>query len=189
MPEQQGLEITPIIDPSDVIGFIIAAIIVVAPFFIIIALLKWISEKIDALPPIKLGKKSSTNLSFFPRDILTTAEFKFFLVLQNICQNKLYIIPKMGLWALVDHRDNVTAWNKISRKHLDFTLCHPRTMKPVLVIELDDSSHRNPKQQRRDAEKDAILAQAGVPVLRVPVARQYDESAIRYQMSQRMKRN
>ena len=62
MSEQQGLEITPIIEPSDVIGFIIAAIIVVAPFFIIMALLKWISKKIDALPPIKLGKNSSTNL-------------------------------------------------------------------------------------------------------------------------------
>jgi len=189
MPEQQGLEITPIIDPSDVIGFIIAAIIVVAPFFIIMALLKWISEKIDALPPIKLGKKSSTNLSFFPRDILTAAEFKFFLVLQNICHNKLYIIPKMGLRALVDHRDNVTAWNKISRKHLDFTLCHPQTMKPLLVIELDDSSHRQYKQQQRDAEKDAILAEVGVPVLRIPVARQYDEGSIKNLISRKMKRN
>lgn len=126
---------------------------------------------------------------YFPREILTKAEFAFFATLQNICRNYFYIIPKMGLWALVDSRDNMTAWNKISRKHLDFTLCHPETMKPLLVIELDDSSHRNPKQRLRDLEKDAILKEVGVPVLRIPVARKYDEGAIRNLISGKIKRN
>lgn len=128
-------------------------------------------------------------INYYPRDVLTAAEFVFFVTLQNVCQGRLFIAPKMGLWALVDHRDNVTAWNKISRKHLDFTLCHPRTMKPLLVIELDDSSHRNPKQRLRDLEKDAILKEVGVPVLRIPVARQYDEDAIRNLISSKIKRN
>ena len=128
-------------------------------------------------------------VEYYPRDILTAAESVFFATLQNVCQGRLYIATKMGLWALVDHRDNVTAWNKISRKHLDFTLCHPQTMKPLLVIELDDSSHRNPKQRMRDLEKDAILKEIGVPVLRIPVARQYDEGAIRNLISGKIKRN
>lgn len=128
-------------------------------------------------------------INYYPRDVLTAGEFAFFTALQNVCRNYFYIAPKMGLWALVDHRDNVTAWNKISRKHLDFTLCNPKTMKPVLVIELDDASHRNPKQQERDAEKDAILAQVGVPVLRIPAARQYDEGALRNLISGKIRRN
>lgn len=134
-------------------------------------------------------KGGNVSIDYYPRDVLTAAEFAFFTALQNVCRNYFYIAPKMGLWALVDHRDNVTAWNKISRKHLDFTLCHPQTMKPLLVIELDDSSHRNPKQQERDAEKDAILAQVGVPVLRIPAARQYDEGAIKNLISRKIKRN
>lgn len=214
MSEQQGLEITPIIEPSNMIGIFVSAIVIAAPILILMALLvllkKWVDKKLGALTTrkqnkIPLGKwpsdwkpqtvdrfeenASSAGLTFYPRDIFTAAEFKFFLVLQNVCRNYFYIIPKMGLWALVDHRDNVTAWNKISRKHLDFTLCHPQTMKPLLVIELDDSSHRQYKQQQRDAEKDAILAEVGVPVLRIPVARQYDEGAIKNLISRKMKQN
>lgn len=270
MSEQQSLEITPIIEPSDMIEIFIDALGMAAPLLLYMAILfiplillkKWVDNKIglhnekrspkrnkkepepDPITVIcllvkkiydawKRRKKNKTKLpdslpewryppnealykntpqnrqttynavdfsaleddegnnkqQYFPREILTNAEFVFFATLRNVCRNYLYIIPKMGLWALVDHRDNVTAWNKISRKHLDFTLCHPQTMKPLLVIELDDSSHRNPKQQERDAEKDAILAQAGVPVLRIPVARQYDEGAIRNLISGKIKRN
>lgn len=145
---------------------------------------KYDDETFDFRP-----KGGNVSIDYYPRDVLTAAEFAFFTALQNVCRNYFYIAPKMGLWALVDHRDNVTAWNKISRKHLDFTLCHPQTMKPLLVIELDDSSHRNPKQQERDAEKDAILAQVGVPVLRIPAARQYDEGAIKNLISRKIKRN
>lgn len=145
---------------------------------------EYADETFDLLPT-----GANVPIDYYPRDILTASESVFFATLQNVCQGRLYIAPKMGLWALVDHRDNVTAWNKISRKHLDFTLCHPRTMKPLLVIELDDSSHRNPKQRLRDLEKDAILKEVGVPVLRIPVARQYDEGAIRNLISGKIKRN
>lgn len=265
MPEEQGLEITPIIEPNDMIGIFTDAIAMAAPLLLYMAILfvpliilkKYVDAKTGkqnkrrrrtngresepdpitvlilavkklcgAYKERKRNKATSQALPewhyppndahyfnapqpvannavdiddfedvvaeqerYYPRDVLTAAEFAFFTALQNVCRNYFYIAPKMGLWALVDHRDNVTAWNKISRKHLDFTLCHPQTMKPLLVIELDDSSHRNPKQQERDAEKDAILAQVGVPVLRIPAARRYDEGAIKNLISRKIKRN
>ena len=41
-----------------------------------------------------------------------------------------------------------------------------------LVVELDDRSHHN--RQAEDARRDAMLAQAGYPTLRVPVRQTYN---------------
>ena len=196
------------LDPSDVFlkAFEMAApvLLFMAMIFVpLICFIKWSNKKLDEANKkkseselktaieIEAFKRSngSADFLFYPRELLTAAEFLFFQTLKNVCKDFFYIAPKMGLWALVDSRENMTAWNKISRKHLDFTLCHPETMKPLLVIELDDSSHRDPKQRLRDLEKDAILKEVGVPVLRIPVARKYDEGAIRNLISGKIKRN
>lgn len=49
----------------------------------------------------------------------------------------------------------------------------------VLVIELDSYTHRRKSTQKRDAEKDAILEQAGLPILHVPAASSYDGEDLR----------
>lgn len=127
----------------------------------------------------KISQTTKTECRYFPRAVFTPTEHRFFLTLVSVCKNKFYIIPKMGLWALVDHRDDITSWNKISKKHLDFTLCEPETMEPMLVIELDDPSHRKAKAKKRDAEKDEILAEVGVPILRIFVANKYNEEELK----------
>lgn len=201
MPEQQP---SYNFDPNDIFfkALEMAApvlLFMVMVFVPIVFFIKWCNKKLDEADKkrnegvqgkngfdLEAFKRSTNDLPFYPRELLTAAEFLFFQTLKNVCKDFFYIVPKMGLWAIVDSRDNMSAWNKISRKHLDFTLCHPQTMKPLLVIELDDSSHRNPKQRERDAEKDAILTQVGVPVLRIAAARRYDEGAIRNLISRKI---
>lgn len=77
------------------------------------------------------------------------------------------------------------AWGRISQKHADFVILQrvqrpgePDYLEPVLVIELDDSSHQQEQRQQRDALVDAIYAQAGLPIWHVPVAYSYDTGAI-----------
>ena len=53
--------------------------------------------------------------------------------------------------------------SQFNRKIADFVVCDER-MNIVAVIELDDSSHRGREQQ--DAVRDAMLNEAGYPVLR-----------------------
>jgi hypothetical protein len=56
-------------------------------------------------------------------------------------------------------------FNRISRKSVDFLLCLP-DFTVVSAVELDDRSHSS----KRDAERDAILQAAGIPVVRVNVS-------------------
>ena len=71
--------------------------------------------------------------------LFTKAESSFYHVLKSAVQDKLAICPKIRLSdILYSETRNVRYWNQISQKHLDFLLCHPETMKPILGIELDE---------------------------------------------------
>src|SRR5262249_51950676 len=82
-------------------------------------------------------------------DFLSPAEQSFYQVLRTVVGDKLVICPKVALADLFfaktgDARQNRVALNRIDRKHVDFLLCEPKTMRPVVGIELDDKSHDRP---------------------------------------------
>lgn len=82
------------------------------------------------------------------------------------------IFAKVGLDDLLTVRRGPLKYlayrNQISQKHVDFILCSPDDLTPLLVIELDDSSHARLGRRERDAFVDAALAAAGLPILHVP---------------------
>jgi len=82
-------------------------------------------------------------------DFLSPAERSFFLVLRQALGDKVLICPKVSLGDLFfaqtgDRNLNQSYRNRISRKHVDFLLCDPRTAKPLMGLELDDKSHQRP---------------------------------------------
>jgi hypothetical protein len=55
-------------------------------------------------------------------------------------------------------------------------------MKPLLGIELDDSSHKRDDRQERDDFIDRVFQFAGLPLLRLPVQRDYNTREIAAQI-------
>lgn len=53
-------------------------------------------------------------------------------------------------------------------------ICDSILIKPLLAIELDDSSHNNKKQKEKDKFKDDALETAGLPILRLPARYSYN---------------
>ncbi len=66
--------------------------------------------------------------------------------------------------------------------HVDFVLCDPDALTPLLVIELDDSSHE--RTARRD--RDAFLGAAGLPILHVAARHAYAPTEIRALINDRL---
>jgi len=88
-------------------------------------------------------------------DFLSPAELNFYRVLQTAVSDWAIIFTKVSLGDLFfaqtgDRYQNQGYRNKIDRKHVDFLLCDPQTIKPILGIELDDKSHQKPDRQARD---------------------------------------
>ena len=75
---------------------------------------------------------------------------------------------------------NYRGWlNKILAKHIDFVLCHPGTLEPVVCIELDDVSHNRPERIERDEFVNHAFESAGLPLIRIETQPQYKSREIR----------
>lgn len=70
------------------------------------------------------------------------------------------------------------AKNRIRSKHVDFLLCHPATLTPVVAIEVDGPSHKSAKQAKSDDIKNAFFAEIGLPFVRVPAVLWFEPSEV-----------
>jgi hypothetical protein len=77
-----------------------------------------------------------------------------------------------------DHSKHRTYTNKIDRKHVDFLLCDPKTVRPILGIELDDKSYQRQDRQERDEFVENVFSSAKLPLVRIPVRHSYSVSEL-----------
>jgi predicted RNA-binding Zn-ribbon protein involved in translation (DUF1610 family) len=82
-----------------------------------------------------------------------------------------------------DFGKNRSYTNKIDRKHVDFLLCDPKTLKPILGIELDDKSHQRADRQERDDFVNHVFEAANLPLVHVSVQRGYSQSELKSKIS------
>jgi hypothetical protein len=131
-------------------------------------------EAIDALAPPPPAALPYTRQP----ELLTRAERDFFAVLRAAAPPGWHVFPQVRLANLVTPRQGVRNWtlhfNRVAAKCVDFVLCAPHDTAPLLVVELDDSSHNRPDRQARDAFVDAALGSAGLPILHVRWRPRYD---------------
>jgi hypothetical protein len=114
-------------------------------------------------------------------DFLSPAEHSFYLVLKNMMGEHFTICPKITLaeiFFVVHPNENMRAYNKINRKHVDFLICEPKQMSPLFGIELDDSSHQRADRVDRDEFVEHTFDDAGLPLLRIPVRANYNTSEL-----------
>lgn len=118
--------------------------------------------------------------------LLSPAERDFYETLRQAAEDRYLIFAKVRLldllWLPENMGNRLLYIRRVASKHVDFVLCHPRTVAPALVIELDDASHQLPERQERDIFLNEVLRVAGIPLLRVPVRRSFSASALRGQI-------
>lgn len=123
-------------------------------------------------------------------DFLSPAEQNFMQVLRRVTKDWALISPKVSLGDLFyaktgDYSQNRIYRNKIDRKHVDFLLCDPMTLRPIIGIELDDKSHRRKDRQQRDVFVDGVFAAAGLPIAHVPVKHSYQVAQLDHFLQQK----
>ncbi|KGX91726.1 DUF2726 domain-containing protein [Pontibacillus marinus] len=117
-------------------------------------------------------------------DFLSPAELSFYQVLNQVVDSSGVICPKVSLGDIFfvkakDKSKHTTYLNKINRKHIDFLICDTATMKPVVGVELDDSSHSRQDRIKRDEFVNKLFSDAGLPLVRIANKRSYTVSEIK----------
>ena len=140
------------------------------------------------------GEKQSPQLVYpysLRDNFLSPAEHNFYLVLKSAVSESALICPKVALGDLFYVRSSDPSefriyTNKIDRKHVDFLLCDPKTVKPLLGIELDDKSHRRSDRQERDEFIGEVFAAAKLPLVRMPVQTSYSAAQLKSILQQHL---
>ena len=125
--------------------------------------------------------------------LLTKAERAFFDVLFPIVSGKCHLFSMVRLADLIYIRKGTekrqSYFNRIQSKHIDFVLCNKSELKPILAIELDDSSHQHPDRIKRDEFVDNALEHAGLPLLRIAVRAEYDPKELKQKIQAKLTPN
>jgi len=136
--------------------------------------------------PIGQDKKKSTYRYQRKEFFMSRPEHVFFDILVSIVGDRYYVFPQLHLSTLLlsKGQDWYGARGHITQKSVDFVICDKAYIKPLLAIELDDSSHERAGRQDRDAEVERIFKEVGLPLLRFPNQSQYNKGEIRNQIFQ-----
>lgn len=114
-------------------------------------------------------------------DFLSQAEHSFYHVLRSMVGEHLVVCPKVNLadiFYVVRPNENYAARARIDRKHVDFLICEPKTMKPKFAVELEDASHSRRSRQERDRFVEEVFETAGLPLVRVPASASYNQAEL-----------
>lgn len=134
-------------------------------------------DMVERVLELLSGKEEPQQQREFPyhlRDnFLSAAELSFYLALRDAVRHWAVVCPKVGLGNLFyvgkdDYSKYLTYTNKVDRKHVDFVLCDPRTLRPLIGLELDDRSHQRRDRQERDEFVENLFTAARLPLVRTP---------------------
>jgi hypothetical protein len=131
----------------------------------------------DTLKPIHT-KEQNDRLPYRLREqFMSTPELALLRTLQEMVGSRYIICPKVALndiFYIARPNENVHFFNKIFRKHVDFLLCDPRTLKPVIAVELVKPVSRN---ETRDADRfmEDLFLSAGLPLVHIPSSDRYSQ--------------
>ena len=132
-------------------------------------------------PPVTLPPPPPPQMDLHTREaarysrwssILTKREMELYSSLLSAVQGQFQVMCKVRLRDFIrldnDPPERDKHLSRLSCRHVDFLLCEPKTLKPLLVIELDDGTHKSSFAEENDLYKDQLFAAARLPILRLP---------------------
>lgn len=128
--------------------------------------------------PFLRTKETPTLPYFIVKNFLSPAELSFYKILSSMTGTKLTIQTKVGLKDIF-RTNSKSHFNKINQKHVDFLICETETMKPIIGIELDDTSHNQKTRQERDKFVDDVFKTASLPLIHITAQREYNTEIIK----------
>ncbi|MDR0425873.1 MAG: DUF2726 domain-containing protein [Clostridiales bacterium] len=110
--------------------------------------------------------------------MMTYPELVFYRALCQALEGRYEIVPQAALLAFIEKETHTSYRNELFRI-IDFVIAERGTFRPLLAVELNDSSHKRADRQARDEKVAAILGNAGLPLLIVTPGEAYDVRDLR----------
>lgn len=109
---------------------------------------------------------------------ITRAEYNFLQLLREIYPDRYEVIPQVALNSVIDKLTQNSYRNELFRV-VDFLFVDRVTYAPLLLVELNDSSHLKTERMERDRKVNEICSAAGMPLVTFWTHEQNDFASIR----------
>ncbi|MCH5161942.1 MAG: DUF2726 domain-containing protein [Clostridiales bacterium] len=96
--------------------------------------------------------------------LISEAEYEFLQMLKQISPDKYEVVPQVALASVIDKKTNTAYRNELFRV-CDYCFVDRDTYEPLLLVELNDSSHNRSDRRARDEKVAAICADAKLPLV------------------------
>lgn len=147
------------------------------------ALAAWYRAVYRKRPPVH-----DNTPSYLRREsLLLEHEQHYFRSLTQVVENYARVFPKVRLSDLVQPHgvqpEQKAHWMRVQRRCVDFLLCSPDNLAPVLAIDLDTRAKKRRRAQSPGGDVlDLALKRANIPLLRVRATREYDQYEVMRQI-------
>lgn len=150
-----------------------------------------VKEKREKAKPVELGIASSDKPEYRKsKSVLTYRERILLRAIRRAVAGDYTILMKVRMgdfvWLANEPQDRKFHSNQVQCKHVDFLLCDKVTIEPLLVVELDDSSHKKYDHAERDKFKDDTFDAVGIPYIRVQIQDKYDAEILKKQIREKI---
>jgi very-short-patch-repair endonuclease len=162
--------------------------IVVVIVLVVIAVVVLAALKAKAGGSDDTGPLPKVDHYYLKKSLFSPAERSFAGVLESLDLEyaafawKVRLADIFGVKKGLERGDRQRAQNRINSKHVDFLLVQKTDGRPLLGIELDDSSHEEEERVARDSFVDAVFSSGALPILHVQAKAAYDPREIRRQI-------
>ena len=96
--------------------------------------------------------------------LVTAKEKELLATLRQIDPDRYEVLPQIALVSVIDKKTNTSYRNELFRV-CDYCFVDRRSFEPLLLVELNDSSHKRADRRDRDEKVNAICRDAGLPVV------------------------
>lgn len=96
--------------------------------------------------------------------LISRAEYDFLLVLRQISPERYEVVPQVALVSVIDKKTENSYRNELFRI-CDYCFVDRDTFEPLLLVELNDSSHKRADRVQRDEKVNAICKAAKMPLI------------------------
>jgi len=120
-----------------------------------------VTEKSDYIPQEEAAKEPNKYIS---KKLMTKSEELFYHNLTEIVGADFIIQPQVNLATVIKKESEGKYQNELYR-NIDFGIFKKNHIDLLLLIELNDNSHNDPKRKQRDIKVKEICSEANIPLM------------------------
>lgn len=112
------------------------------------------------------NKNQSSQIKYQSRQLMSEYEKYFYEILSKNFAQDYIIMPQVNLASIIEKiKDFPTQYQNELYRNIDFGIFDKTTMKPLLLIEINDKTHNQPDRIKRDLKVKEICNQANIKLI------------------------